>query len=68
MRTPSIVCGRCGQLEDRDHPVRMALVNTSKESREDGGPVYASLYEHGFRCVDKDACRARARQQREATR
>jgi hypothetical protein len=66
MRTPSIVCGRCGQLEDRDHPVRMALVNTSKESREDGGPVYASLYEHGFRCVDKDACRARARQQREA--
>jgi hypothetical protein len=46
----------------------MALVNTSKESREDGGPVYASLYEHGYRCEDRDACRARARQNREDAR
>ena len=60
-------CGRCGQLGKGD-TVRMALVNTSKETREDGGPIYASLYEHGYRCVDRDARRARVAKAREEAR
>ena len=54
-------CGRCGAEESRANPIKLSLVNLSREAREDGYPNYAAEYDHGERCVDRDACRVRAR-------
>ena len=62
-------CGRCGAQETHEHRLRLSLVNLEREAREDGYLSYpGSNYSHEERCVDRDACRARARQNREAAR
>ena len=61
-------CGRCGVHEAHETPLRMSLVNLEREAREDGYVHAGSDYSHELRCVDRVACRARARKAREEAR
>lgn len=58
-------CGRCG-ITDRG--VKMSLAHVHREQRQDGLHIQGPEYDHGYRCVDRDACRARVQAQREAVR
>lgn len=56
-------CGRCGAVDSIGTHVRMALVNVEREAHQDGKEHEGPQWDHGLRCVDKDACRARVKEE-----